>query len=85
MKMIWLGLLLVGCVSTEHVMTPDGQDGMALTCRRIADCYSEASYRCPSGYKVLDKTVERKTTVLITCKASPQASPALSTSQGPQG
>lgn len=69
MKMLLIIGLLAGCTTAEYVMTPDGDDGIAITCfRNIKNCYYEAQQQCPSGYTVLDKTIGEKGTILIACK-----------------
>jgi hypothetical protein len=68
--------ILASCsTSSEKIMLPDGEIGIAIRCEEfIHDCYKEASKSCPNGYEIKDKATASNFLVpiynlMITCKA----------------
>ncbi|MGK0255351.1 MAG: hypothetical protein ACI9OE_002883 [Mariniflexile sp.] len=73
--LIICSMSLIGCsTSSENVVLPSGEQGMAVRCEEfLKDCYKEAGKVCPNGYEVKEKTTSSNFLVpvydlMIVCK-----------------
>lgn len=41
----------------DYFNAPSGTHGLAITCRRVQDCYRAAGDNCQHGYELIDKDV----------------------------
>jgi hypothetical protein len=57
-RLLFVGLLVVGCTTTERIIRPGGQVEYLIACGAATGwniCYANANEVCPTGYTTLSE------------------------------
>jgi len=82
-SILFLMLVVSGCISTTPVMAPSGNPGFSIWCEDLGYCYKEAAKQCPGGYIIQGKdsglvgsrkgNLDQDGRIFIECKPGTQA------------
>lgn len=77
-------ITLTGCATSSQIPLPNNEQGFAIECPRVGQCYRKAQEVCPTGYELLDKgsstqggfasgvgAIGQKQSLIVRCKAKP--------------